>query len=92
MKKLFGALACLWVLSGLGQTPCESGFAGSYPCEGYDLLAHLNLSDLDANLANDSWGWTDPTTGREYAHIGLDNGTAFIDVTNLIQTVKLIKS
>ena len=30
---------------------------------------------------NDLWGWTDPQTGREYALMGLSNGTAFVDVT-----------
>jgi choice-of-anchor B domain-containing protein len=27
------------------------------------------------------WGWTDPETGREYALLGLDTGTAFVDVS-----------
>ena len=25
------------------QTPCEDGFAGEYPCDGYDLLTHYPL-------------------------------------------------
>src|SRR5690554_7849912 len=32
--------------------------------------------------ANDIWGWTDPLTGREYAPVGLSNGTSFVDVTD----------
>ena len=31
------------------------------------------------HMANDCWGWTDRV--EEYAIIGLDNGTAFIDIT-----------
>lgn len=64
------------------QTPCENGFAGPYPCNGYDLQAHLDLNTLDAGSGNDSWGWTDPETDKEYAIIGLRNGTAFIDISD----------
>ena len=31
---------------------------------------------------NDLWGWADAQTGREYALMGLTNGTAFVDVTD----------
>jgi len=70
---------------------CENGFAGNYPCNDYDLLAHLDLTTLDASSANDSWGWTDPTTGNEYAIIGLNNGTAFVDITDTENLVYLGK-
>ncbi|MFK5972085.1 MAG: choice-of-anchor B family protein [Flavobacteriaceae bacterium] len=73
-------------------TPCENGMAGIYPCDGYDLLARIPLSDFGAQSGNDSWGWTDPTTNKEYALMGLDNGTAFVDITdteNLIYLGKL---
>ncbi len=73
----------------LNKIPCENGFAGVYPCNGYDLLMSISLDDLDFsstssnNLAgNDSWGWTDTTTNHEYAIIGLSNGTAFVDITD----------
>lgn len=62
--------------------PCENGFAGEYPCNGYNLLGHLPLSEFEAQSANDIWGWTDMNTGKEYALMGLDNGTAFIDITD----------
>lgn len=61
--------------------PCVNGFAGKFPCKGYDLLAHINLPSLEANQGNDSWGWTDPLTLKEYVLMGLDNGTAFIDIS-----------
>jgi len=60
---------------------CETGFAGPYACKGIDLMGHLSLDQLDASGGNDCWGWTDPATGKEYALMGLDNGTAFVDVT-----------
>lgn len=63
-------------------TPCENGFAGVYPCSGFDLIAHLPLSDFGSNAANDNWGWTDPETGIEYVLSGLDDGTAFISLEN----------
>ena len=45
---------------------CEDGFAGEYPCKGYDLIAHLSLSDFESERGNDSWGWSDPQTQKEY--------------------------
>lgn len=60
---------------------CENGFADIYPCSGYDLIAHIPLSTMGAAEGNDSWGWTDPTTGREYALVGTDANTSFVDIT-----------
>ncbi len=65
-----------------GFTPCESGLAGDFPCQDIDLQSFMPLSTLDALRGNDSWGWADPATGNEYALMGLDNGTAFVDITN----------
>jgi len=31
---------------------------------------------------NDIWGWFDAQSGKEYALVGLTNGTAFVDITN----------
>ncbi|NHF60320.1 choice-of-anchor B family protein [Flavobacteriaceae bacterium TP-CH-4] len=72
--------------------PCENGMAGDYPCDGYDLLGQISLSSFNATSGNDCWGWTDSTTGREYALMGLDNGTAFVDISdegNLVYLGKL---
>ena len=73
-------------------TPCENGVAGEFPCNGYDLLGRIQHSTFSANKGNDIWGWTDSTTGKEYALVGLDNGTAFVDINdteNLIYLGKL---
>lgn len=73
-------------------TPCENGMAGPYPCSGYDFIGQIKLSDFSAQSGNDSWGWTDSTTGKEYAIMGLNNGTAFVDISdeqNLIYLGKL---
>jgi choice-of-anchor B domain-containing protein len=62
--------------------PCKGGFADIYPCDGYDLMAHIPLSELGGTKGNDIWGWTDSTSGAEYAIMGLNNGTVFIDISN----------
>lgn len=72
-------------------TPCNNGMAGIYPCNNYDLLLHIPLSTFNAEAGNDSWGWTDPSTNKEYAIIALDNGTAFVDITDTEDPVYLGK-
>ena len=62
--------------------PCQNGMAGIYPCSGYDLLARISLEDFESASGNDNWGWTDPETGKEYVLSGLDDGTAFVDISN----------
>ena len=68
----------------IALSPCENGMAGIYPCDGYDLMAHISADDLGGSGAtgNDSWGWTDPSTGKEYALIGTSTGTAFVDISD----------
>ncbi len=48
-----------------------------------ELLSWMPISEfnLEANSVNDCWGYTSPA-GREYAIIGFDNGTAFVDITD----------
>jgi hypothetical protein len=70
-------------------TTCVGGFAGSYPCSNVDLMAFLPLAQIGGGNGNDIWGWTDSTTGREYAIMGLTNGTAFVDVTDPVNPVYL---
>ena len=65
-----------------GLIPCENGMAGNYPCNGFDLLGIIGLNEMSASSVNDVWGWTDSTTGKEYALVGLDNGTAFVDLSS----------
>jgi len=68
----------------IAQFPCENGFADIYPCDGYDLMAHIPAETLGGPGAHgsDSWGWTDPTTGKEYALIAMSTGSAFVDITD----------
>ncbi len=73
------------------KVPCINGFAGVYPCNDYDLLLHLDLDFFEASAGNDSWGWTDTITNKEYAIIGLNNGTAFVDISDTDNPVYLGK-
>ena len=67
---------------------CTDGQVGPFDCEEVELLAYIPASLLRAEdrargvRANDNWGWTDPETGREYALVGRNDGTSFIDVTD----------
>jgi choice-of-anchor B domain-containing protein len=76
-------------LDAMGETPCQDGFAGIYPCQNVDLMAFLPLSSIGGGQGNDIWGWTDPLTGREYAIMGRTNGTAFVDITEPTSPVYL---
>ena len=75
----------------MAQTPCDENLSGNFPCDGYDLQARLTNNAMDASFANDSWGWTDPEDGKEYALVGLSNGTAFIDISNPTNVIYLGK-
>jgi len=74
-----------------GFFPCENGMAGIYPCNGYDFLGQISLTEFSASSANDIWGWTDPSTSKEYALVGLDNGTALVDITDTEELIYLGK-
>ncbi|SNS49590.1 choice-of-anchor B domain-containing protein [Ekhidna lutea] len=74
------------------QTPCEDGKAGQYDCFGIDLQSHITAPDLGAEehngrWINDIWGWVDPDNGREYALVGMTNGTSFVDITDPVNPV-----
>ncbi|WP_223787792.1 choice-of-anchor B family protein [Marinicella meishanensis] len=64
-------------------TECINGMADFYPCEETDLLHRIHLEDLGdgTGSGNDIWGWTDPLDGKEYALLGMSNGTAFVDIS-----------
>lgn len=70
--------------SALGQGPadCVDGKADGYPCKNVSLARHVSLSTLKGNSGNDIWGWIDPGDGTEYVLMGLDNGTAFLRVSD----------
>lgn len=69
------------------QTPCVDGKAGIYDCNQVDLMASVSVTQLRAEevggaFLNDIWGWTDPLTKKEYALVGMTNGTSFVDISD----------
>ena len=66
-------------------TPCVNGNAGGFACSNVDLLAFMPPSQIGGSNSidlNDIWGWTDPVTGVEYALVGLEDGTSFVDLSD----------
>ncbi len=72
-----------------GATACADGLAGAYPCYNVDLLSFLPLSAIGGGMGNDIWGWTDPSTGHEYALMGRNSGTSIVDITDPAQPLYL---
>jgi len=66
----------------MSNTPCVGGMAGPFPCHNINLASFLPLSDIGGGTVNDLWGWTDPSTGKEYAIVGRSSGTAFVDLSD----------
>ena len=89
--KYFVFLFFLISTFGFAQTPCVNGFAGIYPCDGFGLQSQIPFTSMDSTNASDSWGWVDPLDSKEYAIIGLDNGTGFIDISDPVSPIYLGK-
>ena len=95
MRMAGAALAAAWITLAAGcadprisgpspVVPCE-GEAQGYECSGVDLLSVVSIARLggaEGTELSDLWGWTDPSTGREYALVGRTDGTVFVDVTD----------
>lgn len=54
----------------------------SGPELGSGIFGPRILSEPTNTWINDIWGWVDPLTKREFAIVGLWDGTSFVDVTN----------
>ena len=70
---------------------CVNGFAGGYPCLLVDQESFVSISDLQnssvSNALNDIWGWTH--SDREFALVGLFDGTSFVDITDPVNPLVL---
>lgn len=66
-----------------GPIRCENGMAGEYPCDGIEYLSRVALHQFSSTpgAANDIWGFVDLNDEKEYALIGLENGSAVVDVS-----------
>ena len=89
MKIYYILLSLCITVASIAQTPCINGTAGPFDCNEVDLLSQITLSTMNSVKANDSWGWTDPMDGKEYALICLNEATAFIDVSDPLDPVYL---
>ena len=67
---------------GTGPATCAGGFADDFACNGISLRKRVPLADMGGAQGNDIWGWVDPSTGSEYALMGMNNGVSFVDVTD----------
>ncbi|MBT8487316.1 MAG: choice-of-anchor B family protein, partial [Gemmatimonadetes bacterium] len=72
---------------------CDEGAVELFDCDQIELYAYVPISLLKAPgdsrgvRTNDNWGWTDPVTGREYALVGRNDGTSFVDITDPVNPV-----
>ena len=69
-----------------GAVKCTNGKISEFECDNVELLSYLPLDAIGGSgkgiILNDIWGWTDSTTGREFAAVGRSDGTAFVEVTD----------
>ena len=72
-------VADAWLADQQGLNKAGTTFAAN----GIRLMAWFPVTTFNAanTSGNDVWGYVSPS-GREYALMGLSNGTGFVDVTN----------
>jgi len=63
---------------------CVQAFAGQFPCRNVDFQAQIALNQFSSQptSAANVWGLVDLNDNREYAVVGLRNGTAVVDLTD----------
>lgn len=67
------------------ERECQDGSAAAFDCEEVDLVSFVPVRGLGGErgvVVNDLWGWTDPETGKEYAVVGRNNATVFVDLSD----------
>ena len=93
MRALEAATKSPQSLAAVSNVSCTGGFADIYPCQNVDLLAFVPLADMgnggQLGGSNDVWGWTHQASGREFALIGLKDGTGFVEITDPVNPVIL---
>lgn len=65
-----------------GPMTCVDGSAGDFQCSGISLRKRVSLEAMGGTAGNDIWGWFDAASNKEYALMGMTNGTAFVDVSD----------
>ena len=91
--RLVSAPDALGAVTGEERRCPEEGAVELFDCSDIELLSYIPISLLRADgnsrgvRANDNWGWTDSETGREYALVGRNDGTSFIDISDPLNPV-----
>jgi hypothetical protein len=82
---------------GKGELQCDPDtnlIAGTFPCKNINLASYLTGQELGSPYASeedpvyystwvsDIWGWVDPKNGKEYALVGMWDGTSVVDISN----------
>lgn len=83
------------VVECVGDEVAGMGAAGAFPCANLDLLSNVPIAMFDQaytltgipSTTSDSWGWTDPTSGREFAIVSYTEGFAYIEITDPVNPV-----
>ena len=72
--------------------PCVQGMAGQFPCRNLDFQSQVPLTQFTSRPASAAnvWGFVDRNDNREYAVVGLRNGTAIVDVTDAVNPREVI--
>jgi len=68
-----------------GRIDCSDGKADRFGCSNVDLISFMPVGSISSDRGvrlNDLWGWTDPVTGKEYALVGRNEGTSFVDLSD----------
>jgi len=90
VKVLVAAMSIIMTSYMYAQVSCVDGFAGIYPCSGYDLMSFLSPIELgNSGNGNDCWGWTHPETGQEIVLMGTGTRTVFVDISDPVNPVVL---
>ena len=71
------------LVAGVLYGPVGIAVGGGFPSENVTLLSQVALDDFPGQpiRGNDCWGYVSPS-GREYAIMGLQNGTGFVEITD----------
>ncbi|MES2305304.1 MAG: choice-of-anchor B family protein [Gemmatimonadota bacterium] len=67
------------------EVKCENGMAKDWECGNTGILSYLPTSAIGGKrgtILSGNWGWTDPETGKDYAIIGRNDGTSYVDVSD----------
>jgi choice-of-anchor B domain-containing protein len=77
----------IFVIGGGATQParCEEGKLAAFTCNNIELTSHLPVSALGGERGawvNDVWGWTDPTTSRDYALVARRDGMSIVELTD----------